>query len=96
MTRTIVRKVGVFKISLIVGIIMFFVSLVFVIPLALVMGIAGASEMSWFALGWVALVIIMPFLYGILAFVFTAISCLLYNLVANWVGGIELELETVD
>jgi hypothetical protein len=36
----------------------------------------------------------LPFLYGLLGFVFTAIGCALYNWVARRVGGIELTLDT--
>jgi hypothetical protein len=32
-------------------------------------------------------------IYGVMGFVFTALGCLLYNLVASWIGGIEVELE---
>ena len=34
----------------------------------------------------------LPFLYGLLGLVVTAIACAVYNLVASWVGGIEVEL----
>jgi hypothetical protein len=40
--------------------------------------------------------IVMPFFYGIIGFIMTAISCLIYNLIAKWTGGIELEFETED
>jgi hypothetical protein len=36
----------------------------------------------------------LPVLYGVGGFVATAIGCFVYNLVAGWVGGIEVELET--
>jgi hypothetical protein len=35
----------------------------------------------------------LPVLYGLVGFVFTAIACAIYNLVAGWVGGIEVELD---
>lgn len=37
--------------------------------------------------------ILVPFIYAAFGFVFTLIGAALYNLVAGWVGGIELELE---
>ena len=40
----------------------------------------------------VGLAVAMPILYGFLGFVFTAIGCLIYNMVAGWIGGIELEI----
>ncbi|HEX2721824.1 MAG TPA: hypothetical protein VHM24_02835 [Gemmatimonadaceae bacterium] len=36
--------------------------------------------------------IALPLLYGIIGFVFTAIACAIYNMVAGWIGGIEVEL----
>lgn len=33
-----------------------------------------------------------PLLYGLAGFVFAAIGCAIYNLVAGWTGGIEIEL----
>lgn len=35
----------------------------------------------------------MPFMYGGMGFVMTAIGCAIYNLIAGWTGGIEVEVE---
>jgi len=35
----------------------------------------------------------LPMLYGVAWFIFTVIGCAIYNLVAGWVGGVEVELE---
>jgi hypothetical protein len=35
----------------------------------------------------------MPVIYGVLGFISGLIGALLYNLLAKWVGGFELELE---
>jgi hypothetical protein len=35
----------------------------------------------------------IPVLYGLAGFIFTAIGCALYNVVAKYLGGIEVELE---
>lgn len=40
----------------------------------------------------IALVVFVPILYGAMGFVFGAIGALIYNVVANWTGGVELEL----
>ena len=40
-----------------------------------------------------ASVIILPLVYGIIGFVFTLISAWIYNVVAEMVGGIEMEVE---
>jgi hypothetical protein len=45
------------------------------------------------ALFGVGAVIMFPILYGAFAFVASLISAALYNLLASWVGGIEVELQ---
>jgi len=35
----------------------------------------------------------MPVIYGVMGFIFGVIGAALYNLVANWIGGIEVEVE---
>ena len=40
------------------------------------------------------LVIVIPVFYGVSGAVLSAIACALYNLVAGWVGGIEVELSS--
>jgi hypothetical protein len=37
-------------------------------------------------------VLLIPVIYGLLGFVFTAIACALYNVAAKWVGGIEIDM----
>lgn len=37
--------------------------------------------------------IFMPVIYGAMGFVFGVIGAALYNLVARWIGGLELEVE---
>jgi hypothetical protein len=41
------------------------------------------------------LFLFLPILYAILGWVFTALLCLLYNLVARFMGGIEVQVEPV-
>ncbi|MGZ4812521.1 MAG: hypothetical protein ACXVZI_07100 [Terriglobales bacterium] len=36
-----------------------------------------------------------PFLYGAMGFVMGALGALVYNLIAGWIGGIELDLQPV-
>src|SRR6187455_3478774 len=37
--------------------------------------------------------LVMPVIYAALGFVFGALGALIYNLVAKWIGGIEVEVE---
>jgi hypothetical protein len=37
--------------------------------------------------------IMMPVVYGVIRFVFGVIGAAIYNLIASWIGGIEVEVE---
>ena len=41
----------------------------------------------------VGAIIILPIFYGALTFVFALIGATLYNAVAGWVGGVEMDLQ---
>jgi len=91
----IVKSVGVISVAKIMGLLYACLGLIFV-PLFLLLGLMGtfAGQKSSFAgiLG-VVFGLMMPVLYGAMGFVFGAIGALLYNLLAKWVGGFELELD---
>jgi len=42
---------------------------------------------------FIAGIVFVPIIYGVIGFIIGVIGALLYNLVAKWVGGIEIELE---
>ncbi len=45
-------------------------------------------------MGLVIFGILAVLFYGAIGWVFTAIACALYNFVAGWVGGIEIQVES--
>ena len=49
-------------------------------------------QSPWGTLGFLA-VIVLPIVFGILGFVFGALGAFVYNLIAEWVGGIEMEFK---
>ena len=87
-------------IGLLLGIVMAFVSMVAGSLAGLghpsVPG-AGGTGTSWdlrslgFGMGFGA-VIFFPLLYGVCGGVFAAIGAVIYNLVAGWVGGLEVDI----
>ena len=91
-----IKRFGVLQTAKIAAVMYFLISLVFVIPFGLIMIIAGVAQggkgIAEAFFGGVFL-IFMPIVYAVLGFVFVAIGCLFYNLVAKHVGGIEMELE---
>ena len=91
-----VKSFGVFQTAKVMAIILFFTSAVILIPVALLSSIAGGARFLGFPFGGGLIFFLLPFLYAIMGFIMTAISCLVYNVIAKWVGGIELEFEVVD
>ena len=40
--------------------------------------------------------LLMPVIMGILGFIFFVIFAAIYNLLANWLGGFEVEIKNID
>lgn len=71
--------------------VMYFIIGVVFIPFALVGAIGNPDNAMPFGL-----LIIFPFLYAVLAFVFVPLFCWLYNKIAERLGGIEVTLRETD
>jgi hypothetical protein len=69
-------------------------ALYFVLGVAVSLFIAGRISIARRAPGHGGLLIavLAPFIYGVLGFVFSAIVCWLYNVIAGLLGGIEVEV----
>ena len=65
------------------------VSLISVVGSAFAPKDAGPMGMLFGA----AAIVVLPIFYGVLGFIFSLISAALYNLIAGWVGGIELDVQ---
>lgn len=82
-----IERFGIGQTAKVLGVLYALMGLVFV-PFMILAAMFAPSE-TGFGLGFA---IVMPILYGLFGFVFTAIGCWLYNMVAGWVGGIEVDL----
>lgn len=95
-----IKSFGVLQTAKLAAILYFISSAIFVIPIMLISFIAGSSSgipgSGFGAMFSGVFLIIMPILYGIFGFIFVAIGCLLYNVIAKFVGGIEIELEKFE
>ena len=87
------KSIGVLSLAKLEGIIMALVGLVLGLFMAAFGVVAGSIGRSPFAGLGIAAVIILPIIYGVCGFVGGAIGALVYNLIAGWIGGIELELQ---
>lgn len=91
-----IRRFGVMKTATVVAVMYMLIVAVFAIPFALLALLVAPSQGSGAAgVGVVAFALVAILIYGFLGWVFTAIAVAVYNLAARWVGGIEVEIETV-
>ncbi len=92
--RQRIRKFDPTSVAKIMAVLYGLMGLIFV-PIILVVGaIAPPEAKSAFGFGMGAgLAILFPVIYACIGFVFTYIGAALYNVVAGWVGGIEVEIE---
>jgi hypothetical protein len=92
-----IRSVGVMSCAKLFGISYACIGLLF-IPFAVLGGLASMiSQQSHGAISsavFVFLGLLAPFFYGAIGFIFGALWAWIYNLVAGWVGGIEIDLQT--
>ena len=81
-----------FKIGLVVYAVL---GLIIAIPFSLIGMIAGSmmasSGMPGAGLGLFAIVV-FPICYGLIGGIFAALGAVVYNLVAGWVGGLEVDI----
>jgi len=92
----ILKSVGVMSVAKISGLLYGCMGLIFA-PFFLLIGLvesfAGQKEFPFAGAIGVVLAILMPLMYGVMGFIMGAIGALLYNVLAKWVGGFELELD---
>ena len=91
-----INRIGVYQTSKVIGIIYFVITALVFIPMGLISLFLGSDSIfNVFQLGG-AFLFFAPVLYGIIAFISTAIACFVYNIFARWTGGIELDLGTAE
>jgi hypothetical protein len=84
-----IRRFGIGQTAKVIAVLYALMGLIFV-PFFL-FAAALAPKETGFGTGFA---LALPILYGVLGFIFTAIACAIYNFVAGFVGGIEVELES--
>ena len=77
--------------GLLLGIFMAFISMVAGTLGSLGESAAPGAKLLGFGMGFGA-IIIFPIGYGVIGGIFAAIGAVIYNLVAGWVGGLEVDI----
>ena len=97
-----IRRFGVVRTATVAALMYVVIVLVIFIPILLITALVGITPSGSDAIGGagpvvgvVILGLLAALFYGAFGWIFTAIACLLYNLVAGWVGGIEVQVEAV-
>lgn len=83
-----ITRFSVHQTSKVVALAYFCFTLIF-IPFFLFFAFQDAGPMKWFFVG-------APLAYGVLGYLFTAFACVVYNILAKWVGGIEFTVSDRD
>jgi hypothetical protein len=101
-----IRRFGVIRTANTAALIYVILVVVIFIPIGLLVAIAGSTTTfpgatgaftgNAAGIGVLVLGLLLAVFYGILGWIFTAIACLVYNLAARMVGGIEIQLEAVQ
>lgn len=93
-----IRRFGVLRTANVVALFYLVTFAILIVPVVLLMLLLGtgtgprAVQTGPIIGGAIAALLIYP----IIGWVFTAIACLIYNLVARWVGGIEVQVDRVE
>jgi hypothetical protein len=98
-----IRRFNVLKTSTVVAVMYVVIVAVVAVPFLLLVAIAGVSVNGGQAQGAGAVGVVgallgavfVALLYGLIGWIFTAIACVVYNVAAGWVGGIEVQVEPV-
>ena len=95
----LVTKIYPHKTALTLAIFMAIISLLFVIPMFAIMSFIPATDASGNPIDFdtiIGFTLAMPFIYLIIGYISIAICAWLYNLVANFTGGICVNLAERD
>ncbi len=89
------KKIGILSLAKIEGLVLAIFGLVIGLAYAIIATIIGAATRSaGLAIGLGLLALIgCPILYGAAGFVGGALTAFVYNLVAGWTGGLEMDFD---
>lgn len=92
----VVKSVGAMSVAKIMGLLYGCIGLLaapFFLMIGLIGSAAGQRNFPFAGIIGIVMAVLLPALYGVMGFVIGAIGALLYNALAKWIGGFELEME---
>ena len=94
----IVRRVGPLSVARVMGLLYALMGLMLGAFISLFSFIGSAFSPKEMPAGMgvlfgVGAIVALPIFYGLLGFIFALIGAAVYNLVASWVGGVELDVQ---
>ena len=108
MNKLTIRKLGILSVAKIYTVMCLVLSLLISIPYGLIIilyslfGAGMVGGQAGFAVGGggvllgIGIMIGLPIFYAIVGFIMGALSALVYNIFAGIVGGIEMEVESIN
>ena len=90
-----IRRFGVLRTATVVALLYLVAFALLIIPFIVILLATGPRGGAMPTAAIIAGLLFALVIYPVVGWVLTAIACLIYNLVARWVGGIEVEVERV-
>ncbi len=90
-----ITRLSPHRTALTVSVVFAVLSLIFVIPMALIMGMIPTAGPGGQGMGMgfpMGMTLLMPVFYFIMSYISTALFAMIYNLVARYTGGITFEI----
>jgi len=95
-TKRILRRIAPLQLGKIMGLTYGIFGLLFIPFIVLASSLSAmvpAQARGGFMAMGVGMAIAAPIFYAVLGFIFGVVGAFIYNLIAGWVGGIEVEIE---
>lgn len=84
-----VSSISIKQSSKFMAVMYFIMTAIFLIPLGIFTMIQGEVQAG-------GILLVLPFVYGIVGFIFFALFAFIYNVIAEMVGGIEVSIKDIE
>jgi hypothetical protein len=92
--KHVIRRIDPWQAGKITAVITFFLMLVIFLPIMLIFGsVFSALDLPGGSAIGIVGAIVLPFIYAVIAYLFTALYCAIYNFAASKVGGMTVEVD---